>query len=78
SSLNTAKNQLAKTQDVLRALEATPLKTPEAQVKLNQAKEALALAQADYTKAQEAVKLASQDLAVKEETLKNAQADLLT
>ncbi|HEO8275367.1 TPA: C39 family peptidase, partial [Streptococcus agalactiae] len=78
SSLNTAKNQLAKTQDVLRTLEATPLKTPEAQAKLNQAKEALALAQADYTKAQEAVKLASQDLAVKEETLKNAQADLLT
>lgn len=78
SFLNTAKDQLVKTQDVLRTLEATPLKTPEAQAKLNQAKEALALAQADYTKAQEAVKLASQDLAVKEETLKNAQADLLT
>ncbi|HFH7174458.1 TPA: C39 family peptidase [Streptococcus agalactiae] len=78
SFLNTAKDQLVKTQDVLRTLEATPLKTPEAQSKLNQAKEALALAQADYTKAQEAVKLASQDLAVKEETLKNAQADLLT
>lgn len=78
SFLNTAKDQLVKTQDVLRTLEATPLKTPEAQAKLNQAKEALALAQADYTKAQEAVKLSSQDLAVKEETLKNAQADLLT
>ncbi|HGC6674697.1 TPA: C39 family peptidase [Streptococcus agalactiae] len=78
SFLNTAKDQLVKTQDVLRTLEATPLKTPEAQAKINQAKEALALAQADYTKAQEAVKLASQDLAVKEETLKNAQADLLT
>ncbi|HGE7657565.1 TPA: C39 family peptidase, partial [Streptococcus agalactiae] len=78
SSLNTAKNQLAKTQDVLRALEATPLKTPEAQAKLNQAKEALALAQSDYAKAQEVVKLASQDLAVKEETLKNAQANLLS
>ncbi|HGK6951912.1 TPA: C39 family peptidase [Streptococcus agalactiae] len=78
SALNTAKDQLVKTQDVLRTLEATPLKTPEAQAKLNQAKEALALAQADYAKAQEAVKLASQDLAVKEETLKNAQADLLT
>lgn len=78
SFLNTAKDQLVKTQDVLRTLEATPLKTPEEQAKLNQAKEALALAQADYTKAQEAVKLASQDLAVKEETLKNAQADLLT
>ncbi|HGI3982422.1 TPA: C39 family peptidase [Streptococcus agalactiae] len=78
SFLNTAKDQLVKTQDVLRTLEATPLKTPEAQAKLNQAKEALALAQTDYAKAQEAVKLASQDLAVKEETLKNAQADLLT
>lgn len=78
SSLNIAKNQLAKTQDVLRALEVTPLKTPEAQVKLNQAKEALALAQSDYTKAQEAVKLASQDLGVKEATLKNAQANLLS
>lgn len=78
SALNTAKDQLVKTQDVLRTLEATPLKTPEAQAKLNQAKEALALAQADYAKAQEAVKLASQDLTVKEETLKNAQADLLT
>ncbi|MBY5050921.1 LPXTG cell wall anchor domain-containing protein [Streptococcus agalactiae] len=78
SALNTAKDQLVKTQDVLRTLEATPLKTPEAQAKVNQAKEALALAQTDYAKAQEAVKLASQDLAVKEETLKNAQADLLT
>ncbi|HGI1798063.1 TPA: C39 family peptidase [Streptococcus agalactiae] len=78
SFLNTAKDQLVKTQDVLRTLEATPLKTPEAQAKLNQAKEALALAQADYTKAQEAVKLASQDLAVKEATLKNAQANLLS
>lgn len=78
SFLNTAKDQLVKTQDVLRALEATPLKTPEAQAKLNQAKEALALAQSDYAKAQEVVKLASQDLAVKEETLKNAQANLLS
>ncbi|HGI3061037.1 TPA: C39 family peptidase [Streptococcus agalactiae] len=78
SALNTAKDQLVKTQDVLRTLEATPLKTPEAQAKLNQAKEALALAQTDYAKAQEAIKLASQDLAVKEETLKNAQANLLS
>lgn len=78
SALNTAKDQLVKTQDVLRTLEATPLKTPEAQAKLNQAKEALALAQTDYAKAQEVVKLASQDLAVKEETLKNAQANLLS
>lgn len=78
SSLNTAKDQLVKTQDVLKTLEVTTLKTPEAQAKLNQAKEALALAQTDYAKAQEAVKLVSQDLAVKEETLKNAQADLLT
>ncbi|GFE43835.1 hypothetical protein ScFU1_15160 [Streptococcus canis] len=78
SALNTAKDQLVKIQDVLRTLEATPLKTPEAQAKLNQAKEALALAQTDYAKAQEAIKLASQDLAVKEETLKNAQANLLS
>ncbi len=78
SALNTAKDQLVKTQDVLRTLEATPLKTPEAQAKLNQAQEALALAQTDYAKAQEAIKLASQDLAVKEETLKNAQANLLS
>ncbi|WP_159550416.1 C39 family peptidase [Streptococcus halichoeri] len=78
SALNTAKSQLAQTKQTLSSLQATAFKTPEAQVKLDQAKEALALAQADYAKAQEAVKLASQDLAVKEETLKNAQADLLT
>ncbi|HGH7976373.1 LPXTG cell wall anchor domain-containing protein [Streptococcus dysgalactiae] len=78
SSLNTAKDQLVKTQDVLRTLAATPLKTPEAQAKLNQAQEALALAQTDYAKAQEAIKLASQDLGVKEATLKNAQANLLS
>lgn len=78
SALNTAKDQLIKTQDVLRTLEATPLKTPEAQAKVNQAKEALALAQTDYAKAQETIKLASQDLAVKAETLKNAQTNLLS
>ncbi|HEL1012371.1 TPA: C39 family peptidase [Streptococcus equi subsp. ruminatorum] len=76
SFLNTAKDQLVKTQDVLRTLEATPLKTPEAQAKLNQAKEALALAQTDYAKAQEAVRLASQELAQKETNLKEAQAEL--
>ncbi|QGH04078.1 LPXTG cell wall anchor domain-containing protein [Streptococcus dysgalactiae] len=78
SALNTAKDQLVKTQDILRTLEATPLKTPEAQAKVNQAKEALALAQTDYAKAQETIKLASQDLAVKAETLKNAQTNLLS
>ncbi|MFS5167654.1 C39 family peptidase [Streptococcus halichoeri] len=78
AAVNTAKTQLAQAKQTLSSLQATAFKTPEAQVKLDQAKEALALAQADYAKAQEAVKLASQDLAVKEETLKNAQADLLT
>ncbi|HEP5225265.1 TPA: cell wall anchor protein, partial [Streptococcus pyogenes] len=78
SALNTAKDQLVKTQDVLRTLEATPLKTPEAQAKVNQAKAALALAQTDYAKAQETIKLASQDLVVKAETLKNAQTNLLS
>ncbi len=78
SALNTAKDQLVKTQDILRTLEATPLKTPEAQAKVNQAKEALALAQTDYAKDQETIKLASQDLAVKAETLKNAQTNLLS
>ncbi|ELY5748219.1 C39 family peptidase [Streptococcus iniae] len=78
SALNTAKSQLEQTKQTLSSLQATAFKTPEAQAILDQAKEALALAQVDYAKAQEAVKLASQDLAVKEETLKNAQADLLT
>lgn len=78
SAVNTTKTQLAQAKQALNNLQATPLKTPDAQAKLNQAKEALALAQTDYAKAQEAVKLASQDLGVKEATLKNAQANLLS
>lgn len=78
SSVNTTKTQLAQAKQALNNLQATPLKTPDAQAKLNQAKEALALAQTDYAKAQEAVKLASQELAIKEANLKNAQANLLS
>lgn len=77
SAVNTTKTQLAQAKQALNNLQATPLKTPDAQAKLNQAKEALALAQTDYAKAQEAVKLASQELAIKEANLKNAQGDLL-
>ncbi|KLJ32955.1 MULTISPECIES: LPXTG cell wall anchor domain-containing protein [Streptococcus] len=78
SAVNTTKTQLAQAKQALNNLQATPLKTPDAQAKLNQAKEALALAQTDYAKAQEAVKLASQELAIKEANLKNAQANLLS
>ncbi|HGA3161253.1 TPA: C39 family peptidase [Streptococcus agalactiae] len=78
SAVNTAKSQLAQAKQTLSSLQATPLKTPEAQAKLDQAKEELAIAQDNYLKAQEAVKLASQELSVKEAVLENAKADLLT
>lgn len=77
TAVNTAKSQLDQAKQVLSNLQATPLQTPDAQSKLDQAKVELALAQDNYVKAQEAVKLASQELAVKEANLKNAQADLL-
>ncbi|MGT2722329.1 C39 family peptidase [Streptococcus porcinus] len=78
SAVNTAKSQLAQAKQTLSSLQATPLKTPEAQAKLDQTKEELAVAQDNYLKAQEAVKLASQELSVKEAVLENAKADLLT
>ncbi|MBY5056777.1 MULTISPECIES: cell wall anchor protein [Streptococcus] len=77
TAVNTAKSQLDQAKQVLSNLQATPLQTPDAQSKLDQAKGELALAQDNYVKAQEAVKLASQELVVKEANLKNAQADLL-
>lgn len=77
SAVNTAKSQLDQAKQVLSNLQATPLKTLDAQSKLDQAKVELALAQDNYVKAQEAVKLASQELAVKEAKLKTAQSDLL-
>lgn len=77
TAVNTAKSQLDQAKQVLSNLQATPLQTPDAQSKLDQAKVELALAQDNYVKAQEAVKLASQELAVKEANLKNAQTDLL-